>query len=82
VTDAQRAAWSKVNVCEEGGNWHVQGSMYQGGLGISVTNWVAYGGLRDFGPEWAASPDQQIIVAMRIEGNGYVPDQYGCSGGW
>lgn len=82
VTDAERAAWSKVNVCEEGGNWHVQGGLYEGGLGINVTNWASYGGLQDFGPEWSASPDQQIIVAMRIEGNGYVPDQNGCSGGW
>ena len=80
VTPAERAAWDKVNICEEGGNWHVHGSVYSGGLGISETNWVVYGGQRDFGAEWAASPDQQIVVAMRMQR--YPPDQNGCTGAW
>lgn len=80
VTASERAAWSRVNQCEEHGYWHVRGATYQGGLGISVSNWIAFGGMRDFGPEWAASPDQQIVVAMRIDP--YPPDQHGCVGGW
>jgi Transglycosylase-like domain len=80
VTPEERAAWSLVNQCEESGNWHVQGSVYQGGLGISVVNWAAFGGLASFGPEWAASPDEQIMVAERIQHD--PPDQHGCSGGW
>jgi hypothetical protein len=77
VTPAERAAWEKVNACEEHGNWHVQGARFSGGLGISENNWVAYGGQRDFGAEWAASEDAQIVVAMRMQPN--PPDQSGCS---
>ena len=80
------AKWAKVNVCETGGNWHTKGSTYQGGLGILLTNWYAYGGYKLFGPEWAASPAQQVYIAIRIqtlEGvPNFVPDQNGCSGGW
>jgi|GEM_PF-3233281 len=78
--------WSKVNICETGGNWHTKGSVYQGGLGILLTNWYAYGGYSLFGPEWSATPQQQVYIAKKIQtqngfGN-YVPDQYGCGSGW
>lgn len=74
------AEWSKVNVCEESGDWHVDGTQYAGGLGISRTNWSAYGGKADFGDEASATPEQQVTVAMRIQPN--PPDQSGCGGGW
>ena len=80
------AKWAKVNICETGGDWHTKGSVYQGGLGIFLTNWYAYGGYRLFGPEWSASPAQQVYIAIRIQAvngyAGYVPDQLFCSGGW
>lgn len=77
------AEWSKVNACEEGGHWHVLGSHAQGGLGITVANWQFYGGQQAYGPEWAATPAEQVLVAQRIEGGtGYVPDQGGCTGAW
>jgi hypothetical protein len=80
VTPEEFAAWSKVNVCEEGGNWHVSGSEYSGGLGISNTNWTNYGG-EFFSPTGAgATPKEQIVIAMRIQKN--PPDQNGCNGGW
>jgi len=78
--------WSKVNICETGGNWHTKGNLYQGGLGILLNNWYEYGGFRLFGPEWSASPEQQVYIAKKIQvaaGLGsYVPDQYGCGHGW
>ena len=77
VTSEERAAWSKVNMCEERGNWHVQGTDFSGGLGISESNWISYGGQAAFGPEWAASPDEQIVIAMRMQPN--PPDQNGCT---
>lgn len=80
VTPEERAAWSKVNMCEERGNWHVQGTSFSGGLGISASNWITYGGQAAFGPEWAASPDEQIVIAMRMQR--YPPDQNGCTGAW
>ena len=86
IAPAIMAKWAKVNVCETGGNWHTRGPIYSGGLGILETNWHAYGGYKLFGPEWLASPAQQVYIAIRIQAlngyAGYVPDQNDCSGGW
>jgi Transglycosylase-like domain len=79
VTPSQRAAWERVAMCEEGGNWASDGARFSGGLGITRSNWSAYGG-GAFAPEGAmATEDQQIMVAERIQAN--PPDQYGC-GSW
>jgi hypothetical protein len=78
VTPGQRASWERVAMCEEGGNWQASGPRFSGGLGISRSNWVDYGG-GAFAPEAAmATADQQIMVAERIEPN--PPDQGGCRG--
>ena len=86
VSASDMAKWAKVNICETGGDWHTKGNVYQGGLGIFLTNWYAYGGYRLFGPEWSANPAQQVYIAIRIQAvNGYagfVPDQNGCGHGW
>jgi len=72
--------WSKVNYCEEHGNWYVEGPNYYGGLGISAKNWIAYGG-EYFAPNGAlATPDEQIIIAEKIQFS--PPDQDGCDGSW
>ncbi len=74
-----RSGGAKV-ACDLGS---VDGVQAQGGLGITVVNWVAYGGQRDFGREWAATPAEQVVVAERNEGGSeYVPDQDGCTGSW
>ena len=79
------AKWKKVNICEEGGNWHVRGPVYSGGLGILEVNWMKYGGWM-YGAEYAATPAEQVTIAMKIQAthgySGYVPDQYGCGNGW
>ncbi len=78
VTAAERAAWERVALCEEGGNWRADSARFSGGLGITRSNWDSYGG-REFAPEGAmATEDQQIMVAERIQAN--PPDQYGCYG--
>ncbi len=78
VTPAQRGAWERVAMCEEGGNWSADSSRFSGGLGITRANWDTYGG-REFAPEGAmATEDQQIMVAERIQPD--APDQYGCRG--
>ncbi len=87
VTDFQRAAWSRVNMCEEGGVWNVQGPVYSGGLGFSHANWNQF---NTFGyPSNAAyaTPEQQIRVAVAFAthywGNpNAAPDQHGCTGGY
>jgi Transglycosylase-like domain len=78
VTPMQRAEWERVAMCEEGGDWSAGGGRFSGGLGITRSNWVAYGGL-EFAPEGAmATEDQQIMVAERIQFD--PPDQSGCRG--
>ena len=85
IPPAIMAKWAKVNICETGGNWHTRGLIYSGGLGILETNWMAYGGWK-FGAEYAATPAEQVFIAMKIQAAngyaGYVPDQLFCSGGW
>jgi len=78
VTPAQRAAWERVAMCEEGGNWQADGSRFSGGLGITRANWAIYGGLQYASEGALATPDQQIMVAERIQS--YPPDQGGCRG--
>ena len=78
VTPVQREEWERVAMCEEGGDWSSDGGRFSGGLGITRTNWDAYGG-EQYAPEGAmATEDQQIMVAERIESS--PPDQYGCHG--
>ena len=62
-------AWNMVSVCEQHGEWHVEGSRSSGGLGILNENWVRYGGLA-FAPDGGqATPDEQIVVAEHIQGS-------------
>jgi hypothetical protein len=65
--------WDAVARCEEGGWIGYAGPAYPDSLGINAHNWAAYGGGVDL------SPAAQVAVAERIEGNGFVPDQHGCS---
>ena len=77
VTPAQRAAWDRVAMCEEGGNWQADGPRFSGGLGITRANWAIYGGLQYAADAAEATPDEQIMVAERIQSS--PPDQGGCS---
>ena len=78
VTPADVEAWSRVNICEEGGNWHVRGSIYSGGLGIRNDVWAYYRrGLNVPANAADATIIQQIAVAKRIQT--HVPDQHGCA---
>lgn len=77
VTPYERAAWGRVAMCEEGGNWQADGPRFSGGLGITRANWSIYGGLQYASEAALATPDQQIMVAERIQA--YPPDQHGCS---
>lgn len=73
--------WEKVAWCETHGDWQMSGSTFAGGLGISRVVWEEYGG-QQFAPHpGLASKEEQIVVAVRINGT-YVPDQNGCNGGW
>jgi hypothetical protein len=81
---ADFAAWSKVAVCESGG-WVVLGSAYPDSLGITATNFHAFGGQsQPVGATSLAERVAQIRVADRlIHHYGIsIPDQAGCAGSW
>lgn len=81
VSPLVMAKWSKVAWCETHGDWQMHGATFSGALGISNIVWHEYGG-REFAPHAGlATPQEQVLVATRINGN-YVPDQNGCEGGW
>jgi hypothetical protein len=87
VTDFQRQAWFRVNLCEEGGLWNVNGPVYSGGLGFSHANWNQFNTFGYPANAAYATPEQQIRVAVafavRYWGNpNAAPDQHGCSGGY
>ncbi len=87
VTDFQRQAWFRVNMCEEGGLWNVDGPVYSGGLGFSHANWAAFNTFGYPADAAHATAEQQIRVAVafavRYWGNpDAAPDQHGCSGGY
>jgi hypothetical protein len=87
VTDFQRQAWFRVNMCEEGGLWNVDGAVYSGGLGFSHANWAAFNTFGYPADAARATAEQQIRVAVafavRYWGNpNAAPDQHGCSGGY
>ena len=71
VTAVERAEWSRVAVCEEGGWIGYAGPAYPDSLGISATNWFANGGTSD------VQEDAQIKVAERIQTD--PPDQGSCA---
>ena len=66
--------WDGIARCETGGNWHMSGSTFSGGLGFANSTWSGFGG-RQFAPNAGmASREQQIVVAERV----YA--RYGLSG--
>jgi hypothetical protein len=62
------AFWERVSRCETGGNWRMNGSMYEGGLGIYRPNWDWWAGelglLRRYPRAWMAPKLVQIQVAQ------------------
>lgn len=81
VPSALMGKWSKVAWCETHGNWGHYGPKYDGGLGIMPDNWVAYGGLKYAPMPHLATPEEQVRVAININGT-YVPDQDGSCRNW
>ena len=66
--------WDGIAQCETGGNWHMQGASFSGGVGFYNGTWTGFGG-RQFAPNAGmATREQQIVVAERV----YA--QFGLSG--
>ena len=82
VPASKMVEWGKVAHCETGGNWKHQGWLYEGGLGILHSNWAYYGGYKFAPHAWMATPEQQVVVAMRIQNGLPTPDQNGTCHAW
>jgi predicted secreted protein len=74
--------WTKVAWCETHGNWSFNGSRYDGGLGIVPGNWIHFGGLQFAPAAHLATSEQQVVIARRIQGSEYVPDQNNTCSAW
>jgi hypothetical protein len=72
-----RAEWQSVAICEVGGNWAMTGPVFSG-IGFSNATWSAFGGRHYARLAGQATPDQQILIGMRVT-HGWVPDQNGCA---
>ena len=82
VTPSIRAAWTKVSWCETHSAWNRSGEIHDGGLGIAPANWRRFGGT-EFAPlPHLATADEQIVIARRIQGSEFVPDQDGNCRAW
>jgi hypothetical protein len=75
---ANEAVWDRLARCETGGNWHMRGSRFSGGLGIHNGTWSAFGGRRFASNAGLATREQQIIVAERIRAR-YGYTGWGCA---
>jgi hypothetical protein len=76
VATSDRYWWALAR-CETGARWHQRGTYYVGGLGIWYGNWQKWApavGVR--GPAWAATPHDQIRVA--IYGRAVDRAYWGC----
>ena len=87
VTPFQRAEWDKVSICEESGDWAVDGATYSGGLGFTHANWTQFNTFGFPSDAAYATPDEQIRVAVAfatayLGGPNAAPDQDGCTGGY
>lgn len=75
---------ARVNVCEEGGNWHVDGPLFSGGLGWMHATWSMFRR-----PDWPsdmadAPPYMQANAMWRFVWHFGIsmPDQAGCTGSY
>ncbi len=85
LTATQIALWEHVNMCEEGGDWHVDGSEFAGGLGFTRSNWARFNTFGFAANAADATPLQQIRVAVAFAEAYWgspdaAPDQGGCAG--
>jgi uncharacterized protein YabE (DUF348 family) len=73
--------WDELARCESGGRWDTidpNPDGYDGGLGIYVGTWRAFGGLQFATRAGYATREQQIIVGMRIH-DALGWDPWGCA---
>ena len=83
------AKWQRVAWCESHQNWHQVhpgAHAFSGGIGMRNDVWWEFGGRQFAEYSGQATPEQQVLVARRVQASAgvgeYVPDQTGCNGSW
>ena len=60
--------WKQLAACESGGDWHINtGNGYYGGLQFTIQTWLAFGGGDYASRADLASPQQQVLVAIKTQ---------------
>jgi len=84
VSPAMMQAAQRVSNCEEGGNWHFVGAVFDGGIGWTLQNWAQFRK-----PSWPrlmhdASPYMQANALFRFVRHYGIslPDQAGSCYGY
>jgi len=84
VTPRMMQMAERVSVCEEGGNWHFRGTVFDGGLGWTLSNWVIF--RKPHWPRWMhdAPPHMQANALFRFVRHFGIamPDQSGACAGY
>ena len=80
--DSWMAEWTRVAQCETHQNWHRHGDWHDGGLGILEAAWQANGGMEYATRPADATPEEQVLIATRINAGYEIPDQDGRCRAW
>lgn len=84
ISRGMMAEVRRVNVCEEGGDWHVNGPEYFGGLGWLAATWAEFrehawpSDMADAPPYMQANAMFRFVWHYGIA----MPDQAGCTGSY
>jgi hypothetical protein len=67
-TDPYAWPWKPLAECESGGDWHINtGNGYYGGLQFTIQTWLAFGGGNYASRADLATPQQQVLVAIKTQ---------------
>ena len=65
---ANGSVWDSLAQCEAGGNWAINtGNGFSGGLQVTPSTWLAYGGGQYAPQAHLATREQQIAVASKVQ---------------
>jgi hypothetical protein len=67
-TDPYAFPWKQLAECESGGDWHINtGNGYYGGVQFTIQTWLAFGGGKYASRADLATPQQQVLVAIKTQ---------------
>jgi hypothetical protein len=72
--------WDRVARCETGGNWHMRGSTYSGGVGFYNSTWTAWASELHLTGRYPNAADAPRLVQIRVAEYGLTVHRgyWGC----